>query len=258
MTLPVSGAISLSDVNVELNKSSTALISMNDSDARYLAGVPSGQISMSNFYGKTYAASVSYQGTFTSNSSLSSYTYTSAPIGTASSTRTVIVGVVYRSGSGVTSASVTVGSTAATQIASTNPTTGVYLFTANVPSGTTANITASLTGSTPSRAGIHVWAAYDLINPTSPTAIVYGSQTRPTVLNSNVTKGSIGVCVSYNNDSTTFTYVGLTKNFDSYVSGGSFTCASENFAVTETPRTMSVTCADTGPIGFVTAFAVLR
>jgi hypothetical protein len=54
MTLPV-GTISLSQVNVELGLSSTALISMNDTAVRALAGVASGAISMSDLQGKSSA-----------------------------------------------------------------------------------------------------------------------------------------------------------------------------------------------------------
>ena len=54
MTLPVSpNSLSFSQVNVELNKSATALISMNDTDVRTLAGVASGAISINNLYGKS-------------------------------------------------------------------------------------------------------------------------------------------------------------------------------------------------------------
>jgi hypothetical protein len=42
-------------VNVELGRSGTATINMNDSAVRSLAGVPSGAISMNNFYGKSNA-----------------------------------------------------------------------------------------------------------------------------------------------------------------------------------------------------------
>jgi hypothetical protein len=40
-------------VNIELNRSATATINMNESAVRTLAAVPSGAISMSNFYGKS-------------------------------------------------------------------------------------------------------------------------------------------------------------------------------------------------------------
>jgi hypothetical protein len=53
MPLPSFGPISLSQVNVELDKSATALISMNDVDVRTLAGVASGAISMSDLLGKS-------------------------------------------------------------------------------------------------------------------------------------------------------------------------------------------------------------
>ncbi len=52
MPLPSSGPISLSQVNTELGLSSTATISMGNSNVRTLFGVPSGAISMSNGYGK--------------------------------------------------------------------------------------------------------------------------------------------------------------------------------------------------------------
>lgn len=53
MTLQSSGAISLSDVNVELGRSATASINMNEAAVRTLAGKASGAISMSDFYGKS-------------------------------------------------------------------------------------------------------------------------------------------------------------------------------------------------------------
>jgi hypothetical protein len=62
MTMVSSGPISLAgnattgglnqSVNIELGRSATATINMNESAVRGLAGVPSGAISMSNFYGK--------------------------------------------------------------------------------------------------------------------------------------------------------------------------------------------------------------
>lgn len=53
MALQTSGAISLSDINVELKLSATATISLNDSAVRGLFGKPSGVISLSDGYGKS-------------------------------------------------------------------------------------------------------------------------------------------------------------------------------------------------------------
>jgi len=59
MALNSSGPISLGgatagqSINLELGQAATALSSINATNARALAGVPSGQISISNFYGKS-------------------------------------------------------------------------------------------------------------------------------------------------------------------------------------------------------------
>ena len=52
MALPSSGQITLNQVNVELGLSGTAQISMNDSAVRTLFGIASGEIEMSDGYGK--------------------------------------------------------------------------------------------------------------------------------------------------------------------------------------------------------------
>ena len=59
MTLATSGTMSIGgtttnrSINLELGRSATATSSMGETDLRSLAGVSSGAISMSNFYGKT-------------------------------------------------------------------------------------------------------------------------------------------------------------------------------------------------------------
>ena len=58
MTLPASGPLSLSAVNTELQLSSTATISLNDTLVRTLFGASSGAISMSSGYSKEYMKSI--------------------------------------------------------------------------------------------------------------------------------------------------------------------------------------------------------
>lgn len=53
MALPASGAISMNNVNVELGCTATSQRALNDTVVRTLFGVPSGQISMSNGWGKS-------------------------------------------------------------------------------------------------------------------------------------------------------------------------------------------------------------
>lgn len=53
MTLQSSGAISINNINTELGSASGTPRSLGDTSSRNLAGVPSGAISLSNFYGKS-------------------------------------------------------------------------------------------------------------------------------------------------------------------------------------------------------------
>lgn len=94
MALPSSGAISMSQVNVELGKASNAAISMNDAAVRSLAGVASGAISMSNLLGKssvaepTLALSVTGNGQMLSTST--KYAYINCTLGGTSPTTSCV------------------------------------------------------------------------------------------------------------------------------------------------------------------------
>jgi hypothetical protein len=81
MTLNSTGPISIGgtttgqSIEIELGQSGTVQASLNDSALRTLAGVASGAISLSNFYGKSNRASLSY--TFTTSTPNASLNVTS-------------------------------------------------------------------------------------------------------------------------------------------------------------------------------------
>jgi hypothetical protein len=59
MTLPASGPISFNAINVELGQAGTTTANINQASYRTLAGVPSGTISLGNFYGKSNRVAIS-------------------------------------------------------------------------------------------------------------------------------------------------------------------------------------------------------
>ena len=101
-------------------------------------------------------------------------TYDAAPIGAASATREVIVLVSYWSAGLRNVASVTIGGIAATQdfkavSGESNP--NVWLYRANVPSGTTADVVVSPVGANTWAPMVGVWTV------DKPVAFVGGAQT---------------------------------------------------------------------------------
>lgn len=102
MTLPASGAISFNAINVELGTAGTTTANINQTSYRTLAGVPSGTISLSNFYGKSNRAAISYTySASTANASLNVTSIGGYSAGTSDITITVNSGVyLYSTGTG--------------------------------------------------------------------------------------------------------------------------------------------------------------
>lgn len=113
MTLPVSGAISFNNINVELGVAGTTQASLGQASYRTLAAVPSGAISMSNFYGKSSRATASY--TYTANINMASLNITILPgyvTGNTDVTITVNAGVyLYSTSTGTPGLTLSGGST---------------------------------------------------------------------------------------------------------------------------------------------------
>ena len=107
MTLP-SGTISMSQVNTELGRSSTTVISLNEGVVRTLAGVASGTISMNNLRGKT---NVSFSPNGGANAGTAVYLSSDVAYDTATITITCSQSAVWswtRSGSGTPAATASI------------------------------------------------------------------------------------------------------------------------------------------------------
>ena len=100
MALPASGPISFNAINVELGVAGTTTASLGQASYRSLAGVASGAISLSNFYGKSNAFTFSITSNQT-NANLRTLALAAGWNGTSAVTATVNSGVyVYSTSTG--------------------------------------------------------------------------------------------------------------------------------------------------------------
>jgi hypothetical protein len=113
MTLPASGPISFNQINVELGVAGTTSASLGQTSYRTLAGVPSGTISMSNFYGKSNRKAISYTFTAsTANASLNVAAISGYVAGVSDITVTVNTSVyLYSTGTGTPGLTLSGGTT---------------------------------------------------------------------------------------------------------------------------------------------------
>jgi hypothetical protein len=140
MTLPA-GTISMSQVNTELGRSSTAAISLGETAVRTLAGVASGTISMSNLQGKSNVTFTPDGGTAGSPASIGDFaTYPASASRTITSSQTA-TWTWTRSGSTQGGASIASGGTG-TSITFTLPSSNT------APRSTTYSVSATASGVT--------------------------------------------------------------------------------------------------------------
>lgn len=159
-------------------------------------------------------AVLTYIGTLTSASNLTTYTFTAASIGAARTNRLVVLAVQGLTTTGRTISSVTIGGNAASVAASSasnNSQSGLYYL--NVTSGTTADIVVTFSGSN-SRCTVHVYTITGLksFTPVGADATV---STSSTSLNRTIaiSKGGCAIGVAWVGFSpSTITWTNLTKD----------------------------------------------
>jgi hypothetical protein len=207
------------------------------------------------------AASISFVQATGDASNASTYTFTNHPIGSASSDRIVIVGVMIRGLGGVFSpidiSSVTVGGNAATLLAKQKRVDdevnvlGIYAIA--VPSGTTATIVANLTQSV-LRCAIHVYSV-------TGAEIVPHATSVDTDLNLAivlpVVASGCAVAMSFDGASaSTGAWSGLTERSRLIVEAIATTSAANNTATADPSKAVSITWSSViAPVLVAASFA---
>ena len=160
------------------------------------------------------APSYSYRGFTADTANLSTYTFSSHDIGTAAASRRVVV-CAYGVGGSASSATCTVGGISATALvtATLQFYSPGYIFIAEVPTGTTADIVVTFSAGAVA-CGVAVYAVYDL---TSSSAVDTGSGTGS--FNDTLTSVNPGVAIgcSLLNSAAASTWTNLTEDHDTVV-----------------------------------------
>lgn len=198
----------------------------------------------------TSPAVVSYGSTITGTASGSAvFNANNMSIGSANSTRTVIVAVFNNDSRSTAPSSVTInGTISADQVATITNAGGAVLqfWTALVPDGTTANVAVQTNGTVDSF-GVSTFYANSMLSRTP--AYIKTSTAAPATNNIVIPTDGFGVTISMSGEAAgtpTATWTGMTESFDAQRSAGTSTTFSG--AITNTANTTgeTVTCTWTG------------
>jgi hypothetical protein len=187
-----------------------------------------------------------------SGTDASSYTFSTVPIGTAASNRWCIALVKWRRATPTTLTSVTIGGVTASLVKERNydsgggagSTTGLSIWVANVPAGTTADLVVTLAATVLRCA--YALATVNGINPTATdTAEATGAD--PLVASIDVAEDGVIAAVAANGNTATGAWSSLTEDVDANVEASSwYGVAYHDDAAAESNRAIS--CDLTGTI----------
>lgn len=207
---------------------------------------------------------ITYQGLVDSTDNLTTYTFSAVPIGAAASRDHVVVGLTFRATSnGRTFSSVTIGGVSATLILKNDNTddagnsTGSALYSAAVPTGTTADVVMTLSGGA-SRASCDAWTVENVTSFTPYDTATYHTASSASTFNLDLdsptgTSVAMGVALLRVGGGV---WTGLTENSDRDIeSAVSVVAATGTFTSAATPNTITVD-PDSGTPSFSNAVAV--
>lgn len=204
------------------------------------------------------AASISYRANYSSTTDASSYTFTSADIGTATDRSIVVVAVHATRGSSFSVSSVTIGGVSATQVISSGSTLVTSIWYASGVTGTTGNIVVTMSGAT-TRCLVGVYALYNLRSNTpidsDQTFAISGTGLTRTI-NTKVDGVIIGAGSS-SSSGRTYTWTGATENYDTVVEAAASFSAASTTTSSNSVTTVSYTIAG-GAAGITYALASWR
>lgn len=205
--------------------------------------------------------SISYQTSSGSTANASSYTFSSLAFGPASPARHVIVAISAADDGGatITFTSVTIGGVSATAVsgASSGTSRKIALYIAAVPTGATGDVSFGTTVGC-ERAGVSVWAAYNLTSATATdTAATSGASSDVSV---DMQTGDVGVAAGLlaSSDVGLTTYSGMTERYDVQIEGDFSNSAGDHTATsTETPKTVTLSATLSGSSPSLNAVAAV-
>jgi len=211
-----------------------------------------GIIAASRQIGGGGGITATFQASAVDAADLTTYTFSSQPIGSASSTRRVVVTI--STNSTRTISSVTIGGVSAT-LDATNTLSGtahVAIASAVVPSGTTASVVVTMDAGALG-CGIGVWTLTD----GDPTGQVATGNGDPTALTVTTTTGDVVIAYAFTTGVSTalFAWTNATERFEEDVYSTTTTHSGADTVASGSSTAVSVDPSATTTVGVAAAYA---
>ncbi len=193
----------------------------------------------------TPAIALTYTAQAVDTGDLTTYTFASQALGTASADRKIVVGIVGAAGGARTISSVTVGGVSATALGTLYaPLAGVMVgfYIASVPTGTTGSVVVTWSSGCV-RCAIGLWAVTGASSTVSAT-LQNGAE--PQTGSLTVPANGAFAAIAYNGNNTTYTWTNATEDFDAAFELGEIYSGASGTSTPGGSITITATAAATG------------